>query len=93
MIPKTFECMGMTVTVKVGGLTHSDCHGTYDHAKRVIAIDKTDDRQGMEATFWHEFVHCIFDHLGYDKLSRDEKKVERIAQCLYQLQKTRKGEQ
>lgn len=93
MIPKRFECMGMTVTVTVGGLSNSDEHGTYDHDKRIIAIDKDDDRQTMESAFWHEFVHCALDHLGYSKLSKDEKFTERMGQLLYQLQRTKRGEQ
>ncbi len=93
MIPKSFECMGMKVTVEVGGLKHANEHGTYDHGDRVIAIDEKSNRQNKDSTFWHEFVHCVFDTLGYDEDSKDEQKVELIAQCLYQLQKTRKGEQ
>ena len=92
-IPKTFECVGMTVTVNFGGLEASNAHGTFDQEKSSINIAKTEDRQNVEATFWHEYVHCVLATLGYEKLNKNEKFVERIGQCLYQLDKTKKGEQ
>ena len=89
-IPSSFECMGMTVTVEVAGLHNSDEHGTYDHEKHHIAIDGAQTKQNKSATFWHEFVHCALSTLGYSDLNKDEEFVERMAQCLYQLEKTRK---
>jgi len=89
-IPTKFECMGMTVTVEVGGLKHSNEHGTYDSEKQLIAIDANQTKQNRHATFWHEFVHCALSTLAYEELNKDEEFVERMAQCLYQLEKTRR---
>lgn len=88
-IPKSFECMGMTVRVHVGGLEHADEHGTYDHDSRTIAIAPNKNKQFTESTFWHEYVHCALQTLGHDDLNKDEAFVERLAQCLYQLERTR----
>ena len=85
--------MGMTVKVELGGLESSNDYGTFDSEKSTIAIVKTDNRQNQEATFWHEFVHCALTTLGYSKLNNNEKFVERMGQCLYQLHKSKKGEQ
>lgn len=89
-IPSSFECLGMTVTVEVGGLENSNSHGTYNHDEKRIAIAPNKNKQIESATFWHEYVHCVLSALGYDKLNRNEKFVERLAQCLYQLERTRK---
>ena len=85
--------MGMTIKVQFGGLEASNNHGTFDAEKNLIAIVKQDNRQNQEATFWHEYVHCALSTLGYTKLNNDEEFVERLGQCLYQLHKTKKGEQ
>lgn len=89
MIPKRFECMGSTVSVKVERLD-SDKDGHYDHCKQSISISKACNEQGAGQTFWHEFVHCALSHLGYTELNSDEQFVEQLGQCLYQLEKTRK---
>ena len=89
-IPSEFECMGMTVKVEMDGLHNSEEHGTYDHDRNLIAIDSKQTKQNKSATFWHEYVHCALSTLGYYELNKDEEFVERMAQCLYQLEKTRK---
>ena len=90
MIPKQFECMGSTVVVSI-----EDCgenaDGHYHGRETRITIAKDSTKQNQEQTFWHEYMHCALTHLGYDKLNSNEQFVDQMAQCLYQLQKTRKN--
>lgn len=89
-IPSEFQCMGMTIDVQMGDLEQVEAHGTYQHSKNLITIDKSQSAQGKESTFFHELVHCILETLGYDEQSKDERFVEQFAQCLYQFHKSKK---
>ena len=89
-IPTTFECMGSTVTVSVTADIEEKSVGRYIPQKLLILVDNKQPKQLQEQTFWHEFMHCTLDHLGYKDLDENEQFVDQMAQCLYQLQKTRK---
>lgn len=39
-------------------------------------------------TFWHETTHAVLEVLGYDKLSSDERFVDRIGMMLQQAHQT-----
>jgi hypothetical protein len=88
MIPQSFECLGLVVTVKRTKLKKS--YGKWKPNKLEILIDTRSAEQVQEQAFWHEAVHCILDSLGYDKLSGNEKLVDRLGHCLYQLDRSRK---
>ena len=88
-VPTKFECMGSTVTVRVGAMEDPGLDGNYHGTEQAISISKECTEQAQEQTFWHEFMHCALTHLGYKKLNDNEQFVELVAQCLYQLQKTR----
>ena len=88
--PTTFKLLGRTVTVKIiPDLAHEyEETGYWRDSKNLIGLQKPDDKHAkdvMEAAFWHEAVHAMFDSLGYDELSKDEKLVEQLAQCIYQI--------
>lgn len=87
LIPKRFECMGFTINVKMDEM--SDC-GKWHPDKQLIRIAKGNPDQVTEQTFWHEFMHCALSNLSYDELDSNEQFVDQMAQCLYQLEKTRK---
>lgn len=88
-IPKSFECMGFTVTVEVKDIDKEN-NGHFHGQTQLIEIDKTASKQMREQTFWHEFMHCALTNLGYEELNSNEQFVDQMGQCLYQLQKTRK---
>lgn len=89
MIPNSFECMGFTINVHTTTELKKNIHGKWEPSTQQILIRWNDTFQMQEQTFWHEAVHCILDNLSYDELSHDENFVDRFAQCLYQLEKTR----
>ena len=88
-IPKQFECMGFTIKTTVGKMDDSLC-GKWYPSENMIRVSDDFPTQTQEQTFWHEFVHCALDTLGYEKLNSDERFVDQMGHCLYQLQKTRK---
>lgn len=89
-IPKQFDCMGFTIPVVIEEIRAEDLHGEYDVVDPAIRISKESAKQVQEQTFWHEYVHCALTTLGYSKLNKDEKFVDRMGQCLYQLERSRK---
>ena len=88
-IPTRFECMGSTITVRVEEIKDPSLDGHYNGTEQEISVSKECTEQAQEQTFWHEWVHCALTHLGYKKLNDNEQFVDQLAQCLYQLQKTR----
>lgn len=93
MIPRQFELMALTVTVEVTDELPKDLDGHWSHSKqriRVRPVGKKVTEQAQLQAFWHEAVHAILQVLSYDKLSDDEKFVDRLAQCLAQIEQTRR---
>ena len=88
MIPKSFECMGLTFSVSLEDM--EDNFGKYHSLTQRLRIAKNHSKQVQEQTFWHEFMHCALDQLGYADLNDNEQFVDQMAHCLYQLEKTRK---
>jgi len=88
-IPTKFECMGSTITTSIEALPDKGDDGTYHSQEQKISVSTELTPQAQEQTFWHEFMHCALQHLGYAKLDNNEQFVDQMAQCLYQLQKTR----
>ena len=94
MIPQSFQIMGHTVTVKITDDLPEGADGLWSAGTNEIRIcpaSKKLSKSNQEQIFWHEVVHCIFDMLSYEEYSKDEKLVDRVAQCLYQTQTTRTG--
>ena len=93
MIPKSFDCGGRKIRVEIGGLENSNSNGTYDHDEGVVAVSKRVPERNKLSVFWHEVVHCMLETAGYDKLSKNEKLVDRLAQLLAQKELTQRGDQ
>lgn len=95
MIPKRFSVMGREVRVRyVEDLVSShDCYGVWMPSKNIIALQMPDQNHCesvIAQSFWHEVMHCIFESLGRNDLSKKEALVEQIGQCLYQLDKSKR---
>jgi len=90
MIPRSFKCMGFRIKVSLENIEDDDLDGKFSFEDSKIIINNKASFQIIEQTFWHEWMHCALGTLGYDKLDKDEKFVDRMAQLLYQLETTRK---
>jgi len=94
MIPKSFQIMGHTVKVSITENLDEGDNGRYQpdlNEIRIRPVGPLFDASTQEQTFWHEATHCIFSVLSYDSHYKNERLVDRIGQCLYQIDKTRKG--
>jgi len=93
MIPKSFKIFGHTIKVKITKDVSDGTDGEWSPAALEIRIKPVSENLAeswQEQTFWHEVVHAIFDTLSYDDYGKDEELVDRIAQCLHQIDKTKK---
>ena len=86
-LPSQFQCMGMTVDVFVED-HDSDTAGHFYPEDSKITIAPSDNPEYQMITFWHEYLHCVFGSLGYEKLNKDERLIDQMAHCLHQLMKT-----
>lgn len=59
--------------------------GQINFLTNVIKIDKNMPKTLKEQVLMHEILHAVFDLLGLEKLSDDEKKVQSIATALHQI--------
>ena len=57
---------------------------------RVQSLGKGLPNDVIFATYYHEVVHAVLDLTGHSDLSADEAFVERIGQCLFHCEKSRK---
>lgn len=89
MIPKSFQCMAFNVSVLICKLSKRK-HGDWDATTQTIRINEADSLEMQAQTFWHEATHAILDNLSYHELSQDEDFVDRMGQCLRQLEKSKK---
>ena len=84
-IPKQLKVGGKTYMVEQTSnlkLGEYNCSGEIDYKDLEIRILPTViDR--MEASFIHEMVHAIYDHLGYKE--HDEKEVDELANALHMV--------
>jgi len=93
MIPKSFQLMGHTIKVKITEDISDNNVGEYKPQQQeihVLPVSENFTTSNQEQTFWHETMHVVFDVLSYPKHYTDEALVDRIGQCLYQIEKTKK---
>ena len=93
MIPKSFQIFGHTIKVKITEDLSADNVGEWAPGQqeiRILPVGKNFTKSNQEQTFWHETTHAIFDVLSYPKHYTDEALVDRIGQCLHQIDKTKK---
>lgn len=71
-----------TETIVVNG---RECGGSVDYRNHVIKIlDRDQDEQAKEVTFWHEVIHAIFDYRNINPSKNDEETItEELARGLY----------
>ena len=85
--PQQFDIMSRTIKIIYdNNLLDVGQHGSYDHDTGKMYIDP----KAHYSTFWHEAVHCILDHLGYEEESKNEQFVEQLGQCICQILQTLK---
>lgn len=86
MIPKHFQLMGHTITVRVVPQRRwhaKDAQGLWEPAKCRISILSSLSDQQRQQTFCHELVHAILDYQNH-ALRRDESFVDTFAGLLHQ---------
>lgn len=89
-IPKSFPIGGQTITVKVQKTIDVEgAIGAYKAIDNEILVQthlqgKLMPRSQVEQTFYHEFVHCLFDHCRQDELCSNEELVDLMGELLYQ---------
>lgn len=88
-IPRKFECMGFTVEVDVRKMSDKSADGKFYPTDYRIDVSSELTEQRQQQTFWHEFMHCALNILGYEKIDANEQFVDQMGQLLYQLEKTR----
>ncbi|SCJ58689.1 Uncharacterised protein [uncultured Clostridium sp.] len=59
--------------------------GEINYLTNEIKIDKNMPASLKEQVLMHEILHAVFDLIGLDKLSEDEKKVQSIATALHHV--------
>lgn len=90
-IPKSFKLFGQTIRI-VWLRTlwkREKAWGVWYANRNVIALQLPVaglnlSREQLEQTFIHEMIHACLDILEYEKLSSDEKFVDRFANALHQ---------
>jgi len=85
--------MGHTIKVKITTDLPENSDGCWKTKKQeihLLPVGEGITASNQEQTFWHEVMHVIFEVLSYDEHNEDEVLVDRIGQCLYQIDKTRK---
>ena len=93
MIPKSFKLMGLTIKVQIAPKIAKKKYGDWDEQRQLIRIAPLGEKMSKEMqlqTFWHEALHAALDALSYQDLSKDEAFVDRLAQCVAQIELTRK---
>jgi len=93
MIPQSFQIMGHKIKVRITNDIFENNNGEWNPSTleiRVKPIAKDFVKSLQEQIFWHEVTHCIFEMLSYEDHNKDEALVDRISQCLYQIDKTKK---
>lgn len=86
-IPKHFQLMGQTYTVRIvreSDWKDPEAVGLFDNATRQILILKADVAT-MQQVFLHEATHAILLVMGRDELYKDEAFVDLNAGLLHQL--------
>ena len=95
MIPKKFCLFGQTITVRLEAdfTKNHECYGKWYPSQNLILLQEPDSYHSDDVifqTFWHEATHAMLDTLGYGEWSENERFVEQIGQCIYQILKSKR---
>lgn len=84
---REINILGVIYTVKeVETVNKTDPRrGEINFLTNVIKIDSTMPKSLKEQVLMHEILHAVFDLLGLENLSDDEKLVQSIATALHQI--------
>ena len=85
----------MVKNVNICGIKHpiveskdnfnNDIHfGMIDYTKCIITVNADLSEDAKKETIFHEVVHGILVHLGYNELSQDETFVQGLANAFFQ---------
>lgn len=87
-IPKQFQVMGHTITVKLIPKSRwkagKNCVGYFDPAHLSIAVCSSLAPSAQEQTFWHEVTHCILFALN-SPMYENEEFVDQVGGLLQQI--------
>jgi len=87
MVIKEINILGVTYTVEEVDTVNKTRprRGEINYLTNEIKIDKNMPASLKEQVLMHEILHAVFDLIGLDKLSEDEKKVQSIATALHHV--------
>lgn len=66
--------------------------GQIDYRKAVITLNKNVSQEVKEESLWHEIMHGILVHLGYNEMSDNEQFIQAVANGVYQAIKSMESE-
>ncbi len=94
-IPKRFSLFGQSIEVRLDPAftKEHECFGKWFPAQNLIVLQSPDSDHADDVilqTFWHEATHAMLDLLGYGEWSENERFVEQMGQCIYQILKSKR---
>jgi uncharacterized membrane protein len=94
LIPSKFTLGGSEYNVEYVDPKMGKTVGMFDSIEGKVYIatafeGRECSKDYMEASFFHELIHGMFDHTGKTSLSADEELVEGLSHMLHQYMKTK----
>lgn len=95
-IPSEFEMMGHTIEVQMSETLVEDtgAYGISHFTKNLIVLQTPTREVSMSfivQTFFHEVAHFIMFYMGEHKLNDNEKFIDVLGNCIYQVMRTKRG--
>jgi hypothetical protein len=92
-IPSRFDIVGHTIDVRFRDdlLEDCECHGRFIASKNLIELQSGEAFSFTLATFWHECMHAIAEHMGMKDLNNDEEQIDKLGQGVAQILKTKRN--
>ena len=92
-IPEQFDIVGHTIKVRFRDdlLDDCECHGRFVASKNLIELQSGEAFSYTLATFWHEVMHAIAEHMGMKDLNNNEEQIDKLGQGVAQVLKTKRG--
>ena len=90
-IPTSFRVAHRTWRVRFKRMNHN--HGKTDFNRGVITIDAglRGNRELLEHTWLHELLHACAGTMGWQRVNRDEDRIDALAALLVQALNTSSG--
>lgn len=61
------------------------CKGLESHEDTRIELDTDQSAQSMWATLWHEAIHAILDHAGFEAAEHHERTINAVSHGICQI--------